>query len=540
MSIQIYEQKDFTGGLNLRSDQFQLADNESPEMLNVEVDPRGGVFSRGGMTRMNSVDVGGTWHPYRLYPFYGASNRLVLTNDTKVMQYSSAANTFVPIQSGGVDIVVDSDHGACFAPWGNDAYIATGTGPAATHTYRWDGTTATALPGIVLNSDWDVAGTFMRAEHLQVHANKMFASDVITQGVHHVNRIHWSKESLPDQWLKDDYFDINTGGVGISGMVVVNGALIIFKPYAIYALYGYDSTDFQLVEISTSIGCHDHNSMVQTPDGVYFYSANRGLYFFDGSNLVDIFEPMRPALDLGYINSSELDDITVSWVNGRVWLSLPYSQTGTGANVPTVNLVYDPSMRSYTMFQTADSKGVVSGIEFRDNGARQGLMIHPTVPCVLNVDQYSVAWDEINVDGSNSGFDTVYRTKWFDAGSFMQRKMFRRPDLVMRETQANQQITVDVYHDYQEADGGEARTFVFSQSPLIESLVWDEGNWAEEPVGEDPYGAFWSVDILGGAIKTIKNLGLCKSVQLRFSGEQSKAWGINSIGYKWQSRRVKG
>ena len=39
-----YEEKaDFRGGLNLRADQFNIAENESPAMLNVEVDPRGGV-----------------------------------------------------------------------------------------------------------------------------------------------------------------------------------------------------------------------------------------------------------------------------------------------------------------------------------------------------------------------------------------------------------------------------------------------------------------------------------------------------------------
>ena len=54
---------DFTGGLNLRADQFQLAKNESPDMLNVEIDPRGGVFSRGGMHRLNTTAVNGTWGP---------------------------------------------------------------------------------------------------------------------------------------------------------------------------------------------------------------------------------------------------------------------------------------------------------------------------------------------------------------------------------------------------------------------------------------------------------------------------------------------
>ena len=40
------EKADFKGGLNLRADQFNIAYNESPAVLNVEVDPRGGVRRR--------------------------------------------------------------------------------------------------------------------------------------------------------------------------------------------------------------------------------------------------------------------------------------------------------------------------------------------------------------------------------------------------------------------------------------------------------------------------------------------------------------
>ena len=57
--LSIFRQDDFTGGLNLRADQFQLAPNESPKMLNVEVDPRGGVFTRGGMRQINSSPIVG-------------------------------------------------------------------------------------------------------------------------------------------------------------------------------------------------------------------------------------------------------------------------------------------------------------------------------------------------------------------------------------------------------------------------------------------------------------------------------------------------
>jgi len=49
------EKSDFRGGLNLRADQFNIGENESPAMLNVEVDPRGGVRRRNGVTKVNAT-----------------------------------------------------------------------------------------------------------------------------------------------------------------------------------------------------------------------------------------------------------------------------------------------------------------------------------------------------------------------------------------------------------------------------------------------------------------------------------------------------
>ena len=36
-SVSVKQVNDFTGGLNYSADQFQLKDNESPDMLNVEI-----------------------------------------------------------------------------------------------------------------------------------------------------------------------------------------------------------------------------------------------------------------------------------------------------------------------------------------------------------------------------------------------------------------------------------------------------------------------------------------------------------------------
>jgi len=542
-NIQIFEQKDFTGGLNLRSDQYQLADNESPEMLNVEVDPRGGIFSRGGMVRFHSaVATTDDWNPQRLYGFYGTTNNLVLINNVKIYKQNSTG--FTPIAHSGGDIVSTGVHGASCATWGSNLYIVTG----ATNTvgsYVWSGAgVATNIPASS-SATWQtrsaaVANRMPQAELITVHSNRVFVANTKEDGNLFPNRLRWSDESLPTNWVYNDYIDIEGGGNKITGMCVVNGGLVVFKEYSMYFLYGYDHTDYRIVQIASDIGCVSPHSFVTTQQGVYFYANRKGLHFFDGSNLTNLFEPLRTAFDLRYINTSIPEKVSISWIGRRVWLSLPYSKTGSQETLATINVIYDPSMRSYSMFSTADNYGVVGGIDYRTSeGNEIRLACHPVVKTVLEVDKYDYDYDVININNSISGFSTVYRTKWFDGGSFLQRKMFRRPDLVMRETETNETIAVQVFHDYQEAVGAEKRSFNITLNSSAIGLMWGE-NWAYEPAGLPTYGSVWSTDVLGGSIKTASNLGMAKTVQLRFVGELTKPWGINSIGYKWVPRRVKG
>ncbi len=81
--IDVKQVVDFTGGLNFRADQFQLAANESPSMLNVEIDPRGGVFSRAGYQIKHSspiVTPGTTWNPKGLFNYkYSNTPQIMLT-----------------------------------------------------------------------------------------------------------------------------------------------------------------------------------------------------------------------------------------------------------------------------------------------------------------------------------------------------------------------------------------------------------------------------------------------------------------------------
>ena len=142
--LNIVEISDFTGGLNYRADQFQLRNSESPRMLNVEIDPRGGVFSRGGVTRINPTDVAGTWTPQKLFSFSGSTPTIILTTENRI--YKSTGGDFSLLNSAAsTPVVAYSTHGACFAQWGKTAYFAVGQGGTGGWVWNTTDTYATQL-----------------------------------------------------------------------------------------------------------------------------------------------------------------------------------------------------------------------------------------------------------------------------------------------------------------------------------------------------------------------------------------------------------
>lgn len=543
--LQIFQQQDFSGGLNLRSDQFQLADNESPLMLNVEIDPRGGIFGRGGMERINTTAVPSAgWTPHKLFTFRAATGPKIMLTENNNVFYSTGGN-FTKLQWNNAgtptDVTTVSDHGACMTPWGNVMYFATGA-TGSNGGYKWTGTgyatqiTATGQGPHPWQDSTNISQSVIpQAEHYLTHANKLFAAyvseppekNLASPIVTYPNRLRWSREGVPENWDYEDYIDINGGGDGIHAIIVVQGQLLIFKPRAIYVLTGYNSSNFAVTELTSTLGVDDHHCVAASDSGCFFFVHGKGLYYYNGSSISDIFAPLKPIIDLGYISDSVAarKNITVSWVGQRLWLSLPYSKSYSPTNI-TVNFVYDPYLNAYTQFQTADGYGVMGGIDFIDSTNREyRLFIHPVQKFVLDVDKYGVATD--NISGTTQGFNSYYRTKWYDAGSYMQRKMFRRPEIVIKESNNSQTIGVSVFHDFDEQEA--QRTFNISQ-PQTGGLVWDSGLWGE----------LWAAGAESSRISKGKNLGLAKTIQLQFTGPTGQEWGINSVGFKFKPRRVTG
>ena len=506
---------DFTGGLNLRADQFQLSKSESPDMLNVEIDPRGGLFSRGAFREINTTAVSGTWAPKRLTWFKGSSQYLMLTTETSV--YQSTGTNFTRLDFGsGTPVVSASTSGSSLAQWGDTMYMTTGKTGVATYKWKVTDTYATALTAS--GPTWQayvspVGGYFPKAEHTIQHTNKMFVANTREDGTSYPNRLRWSHEGLPEDWLQSDFIDFNGGGDGITGLAVVAGHLVIFKPQAIYVLFGYDSTDHNVVELSSNLGVDLPTHIASSEQGVYFYVGFKGLFYYNGNTVVDLFQNLKAVYPLGYINNNYSNKISVSYVNRRVWLAVPYS-TGTAATEVTTNLIYDPSIGqngSWNRLSSADGYGLVGGADFKTTaGVSIPVLAHPTLPRVMEVEIFSSETDFISQAEAN--FTTYYRTGWVDGNNYSMKKMWRRPDFVLKQVDTQRTLNVKVFHNFEEAAGNERKSIDIVLPASATGMRWGIGKWHEDKWGVVAQGA----------------------------GPTGGEWGIDSIAYKYNNRKVTG
>jgi hypothetical protein len=569
--------RDFTGGLNFRADQFQLAKNESPFILNLDVDPRGGIFSRAGYSKKHATQVSGNWNPKGLFNYKDATTpRIILntgkenTTDGKV--YQSSGSNFSTIQySSGNDVAVKSTNGASVTQWLDTIYIA--VGKDASQMYKWNqnDTYATAL--LASGPTWQpyqlpVGGYMPRAEHARAHANKLFVAntkelndDATPTLVDHPNRIRWSHENSPENWFQDDYIDIVAGGEGIRGLAIVDGQLLIFKPKAVYLLMGYDVDSFQLVELSTTVGIQYPQHVVEGAGGAYFFDYPAGLLFYNRNGIQDLFSRLKPVIDTNRINANRLTDLTLSYVNDRLWMSAPFDirNTGTAVDYPNMNFIFDPSIGqsgAFTMYQSAAYAnaatpsvilpyGLLSGVDWTDStGEIWHLMIHPNdnFKYIMYVDEFDYSdnvaqnqTDDIPEGDGLGDFTTNYTTSWFYDDRYVQNKTFERSLYVVRPVDENTQIVVNVYHDFNSELITTSHTI--DLMPVQSGSSWGTGVFGTATFGES--------DLREG-IQRGGRLKRAKATQLEFigptgltTGTVGRQWGLNSIAYKYKRRKVR-
>jgi hypothetical protein len=549
--------QDFTGGLNYRADAYQLADNESPDLLNVDLDPRGGFSQRNGIKDYNSTAIGsiaaGSFDPHRVFAWDGNTRQLFVSANNKV--YWTETDTFADM-----GVTTDAVDGAQFGAWSNSgtSYLY-GSAGQSNNCFRWSGVggspTATLLTASGIGSgDWQnsyvgASGTHCpRAEHMTVHVDRLWVAHTYDGNgaggvVPYPDRVRFSHPGNPESWRELDFIDVIGGGRGIKAIVSFGDQLLVFKPRAVFAILGFDEATFQLVQLTNQIGVPSSTAVTSTESAVFMFSWPDGLFAFDGSRFIDLFQKMRPIIQIGEMNDESLDGIYLSWVDRKVMVSLPvgvdpatnetFDEAGVifddvdvkfngsvQASVPTTTFVWDQSVGdgAWTRYTLADGYGFAGGTEFIDDfGRRLPVVLHPTEPHVLQIDVKDQARDTIA--GVAKNFDSYYVTKWRDAGMTTSKKFWRRPEFLVRQLGTDTTINVSTFHNWDRSTSQRNFTLQFTGTEFSGGYE----SWVQPDLGSD---------LVKGT-----NLGLANAIQLKVSGYGNQAWGVNGITLKFNPRR---
>ena len=535
--LQVERTDDFTGGLNLRADAFQLGGNESPDLLNVDIDPRGGFMMRRGIQRYNTAAVGaigaGLFTPKRLWVWEQTTPQVLVAANSLV--FWAASSTFA-----STTIATTAAHGASFAAWSGSTrfvYIATGSGSVS---QKWSGAAATALTASGA-AQWQESfasptGVHMpKADHCATHQSRMWVASTNEDATAFPDRVRWSHPLFPESWRSADYIDIPEGGSGITALVSFGETLLVFKKRSVHAIYGFDNDTWSKVQLTGKLGTVSPQTVAVTEGMVYFFCWPDGLFGFDGQGFTDLFASMRPMIQSGQITDASIANAHVAVLNRRVWVSLPAVSTTTA----NFSLVLDPSLGnggSWVKFQLAgDVAGVAAGADFTlASGQRLSLACHPTEPYVLQVDVDGSVQD--NQTGTLANFTSYYVTRWQDAGGISNLKMWRRPDLIVKQVATATSLTVQGFQDW---DSGSVKRL----ATVVVPAVGAAGFWRLTGVEVDPYPGWgqmtWGAAQSGSGYAHSGNLGLARSVQLKISGAGGAAWGVDSISYKFIPRKLR-
>ena len=536
---------DFSGGLNLdrprgTTDDYSVVGNESPEMLNMEIDPRGGIYTRLGWQRWNAADPvsPASWNPKGAYihPLSDGTFIVYVANGSTVWAATGAA-TF-----SNLSITCSaSPHLADFASWGDYVYIACGTNNATRRRFQ-SGAVSTMTDAHGAYNDTytsPTGGKMPKCEYLEGHLGYMFAAGTTEGGALVPNRVRWSHPDQVEDWHSLDYLDINVGGGKITGLKSFQDHLLIFKTDSIWALYGYDSDSFQLVRVSMHTGAPSPMAITRSEGNVFFYSsATQGaVYAYNGSSVP---QHISTKLRLVMEEITEHDHVHVGYCGRRVWVSVPWNPDDPD-NLGTT-FVFDPETDVWVLHRPA--LGTMCGaIEDSD--------VHHDYPlCLIHGDSGAaavmqlhyaagVATDAILANGTLSPFEAKFRTGWIHAGWPERRKSWRRPRFMVARPPLDVAIRLNVFWDYDSASP--------RRTGMITIPAAGTAYWTDDGVGDGGFfwgdGTLWGAEAQGSLIDRSdegRGLGVTRSLAVEFTTDATtagKPWNLNEMMLKFALRR---
>lgn len=395
--IEVLPVSDFRGGLNLNADAFQLGGSQSPQMLNVNPDQRGGFTLRGAFSPINSTSLPSS--PHSLFSFFKSDGTSQIIAGESTRTWYSTGGDFTPMAKTWTVSTVQG--GATF----NDlCYIQNGTDAPI----KWSGSAVTALTQ-TFNDDITApdGGDMPIAKHIAVFMGYVWVANTTESATAYKNRLRFSHPNRAEDWQTLDYIDIDTGHDGdeITGLHPLGDALLIFKHRSVHLLRGFDADSFQVYPLTQGVGAVP-GAIAGTESSVYWFNWPDGLFEYDGHRIIWHFEVLKPAITDGSIPDVYQNKIRVGFLNRKVWVSVPWDLTADNSRT----FVFDPALGK-TGGWTAYDRGFGPMIEWAPTASQRRYLAasigtHPARVMQVEVDADRDTWysDYLRLDGASGTF----------------------------------------------------------------------------------------------------------------------------------------
>ena len=465
---------DFNGGLNTVANRFDLEQNESPWLMNLDVDRRGGLNRRPGVLGTSTAPTAPGTYPANFggpYPGHGIRFR------------NATWHLFFPVSSGLWEYI---DYYANASPY-TGVGSGSGTNIILRPSQKVQGGTTTPLLSS-LGTTWQDSFSSPSGGHQPSAAVGcghrgvyLFVANTVESIVgappggfpsggldgyfeRFPNRLRWSHPGDPGSWRSIDYIDIGAYRDPITAVISAGDHLVIFQDRTVHILYGSSADNWQLVNVSHTVGAAGYRSVCKGPDGtVYFVDQRRGLMSVSGGQLRwlsekvnDQFQSFAQISAGADFEGSNFELVAgygcgYSTITDRVWVSTHVSTAGQATGLPErMCLVYDTVTGAWTRnnifvdaFEPDDgpSAGYLYGFTGADDTYATQM-----VKCEYTKDETPGTNDSYITAGSFY-VATRYDSPWFTASQPVVPKRWMKPEFIINYGDYLE-ATVSVYKNY--------------------------------------------------------------------------------------------
>lgn len=466
---QVVSINDFGGGINHRLPATDIEDNQLVDALNLELDRRQSLRSRGGASRISTASAPSAITGLHYYRVAAGSATVIASTSAGPVYQMSVGGGNLTLASAGVTLPASADwHWVTF----NDKAIGVNGSTA--------GGEANPVEKNGIGANVTAHGTAPRGRLIAVWNNRLFIVDATQHNV-----LKWSAVNSDTDWTTTGILGTGSANIGqndgdtITALAVFAGNLWIFKRTKIYQLSAgspvVDSSQWDLRLYANGAGCISPYTVQQVGDDLVFLSDEGVLSLRSVQELANTRKSPVSALipELASLSKATTKYLSATLPDkGQYWVVVPEGLTSSTLDVAWV-LDYTRLAAGGSVAWTRFNGSVVGGAyaTVLDSGQPR-LYIGTSAGSILRYADAGVWADQ--PAGVNVSFRKLVRTKAFAMGERLQRKEFLRLGIELFSEVSEIELDISYRLDERDARQKTVRK-VFNTTLAADN--WDEGEW---------------------------------------------------------------